>query len=260
MGRAGGRARAIPRERIPALDGGARRRRQSCGGAPRLRAMPPAPRRGTRGVSVTRNRVGLPRLLERPSARSPRGTGRTRSRHRRSRPTNPQRLAGVLGAPRSLAGASRQPRRSVAVLPWPGRRRVRTRGGKLGGARPRRTRSTSSAPPGVTCARQVAVGQAPTSVAVGDGAVWAANGTRHGLPHRSALGDGTADDLGRRQPGAGSPSATAASGSQTTATTRSPGSTPRRTPSCGRSTSARGRPPSPTATARSGSRTATTAP
>ena len=64
-GRAGDRPRAVSRDRIPAPDGGAHRRRQSRGGAPGVRAVPTAARGGARGLPVARDRVDLP-----PPARS----------------------------------------------------------------------------------------------------------------------------------------------------------------------------------------------
>ena len=79
-----GRSLAVPRDGLPAADGGPRRRRQPGRGVARVRALPPAPRRRARRLPVAGDRVDLPRTpggtpaLGSSDAAGRRAVGRTR--------------------------------------------------------------------------------------------------------------------------------------------------------------------------------------
>ena len=106
----------------------------------------------------------------------------------------------------------------------------------------------------------VATGNGPTAIAVGFGDLWVTRQLReHGHASRPG-GRGRGDDSCRPRSRARSPSARMPSGSPTASTTRSSGSTPRRTRSSTRSRSAALRAASPSGRAPCGSRTGMTAP
>ena len=260
-GPAGRAARAIPRERISALSTGRRTsppaivRRRS---GPTNDAAGSSPRNSGRNPS-TPNRVCLPPAARTTIRRGAGGTGERAARHGHPQPTNPQRLRGCPRRPAPLAGASRQPRRSSHVLPWPGRRgwqpgaearrrwpaansvdfvgasgsqRDRRRPGADVGSRSvpdrlddeRASDTVSQIDPRSRTTRSSSAGAgSPAGIAVGDGGARVAN-----------HGDDTVSWINPRD------------------------AAPVRADRL--QSSARGPPPSPTATARSGSRTATTVP
>ena len=148
MGRADDRARAVPRDGIPAADGGARRRRQPRRGAPRVRALPTAPRGGARRLPVTRDRVDLPRPAR---SAAPRAAATTRcrrpetrsiSRTSESRPAGTETHRGPAESPQAAPGRlgcgacasqppSPRPCCSRAEAPAPRPRRLRRLGRDL---------------------------------------------------------------------------------------------------------------------------------
>ena len=257
LGRAGDRARAISREGISASDGGARCRRQPGGGAPGVRAMPPAPRRRARRLPVARDRVGLPRAARTASDAAPAAPASGR-RHPQTRTARQEPRRARATSPEDRDRRSR--RRSE--LPWPVAAFVATRGGATHAARSRQN---------AVGLHRRARGQGERSGPGRPGADVGRGRRRLRLDDERAGGHGLSRSIlarrryGRRSPSAparaGSPSATAASGSRTTTTTTVSWINPQTNAVVsGRSTSAQGRPPSPTATARSGSPTPTTAP
>jgi hypothetical protein len=130
VGRAGGRARAVSRERLPAPDGGARRRRQPGGGAPGLRALSTAPRRRARRVPVAGDRLDLSRPA-RGSVGPARSTARARSsaNGRRSPETKPREAPGSRRGRRCRHGRDRRGRKTPSrrSTPRPGTGSARRR-------------------------------------------------------------------------------------------------------------------------------------
>ena len=180
MGRAGDRARAVSRERIPTPDGGARRRRQPRGGAPRVRTVPTAPRRGARRLPVPGDRVDLPRAprsgrLRRRELRDPEAAPTETGDHERAAlqtGVDGQSSLHGRGAIVALAaGACSRPRLVTLVL-------AVGRGGSSGGSgvasASRVSARTRSRP---STRRSAPVGSAPleaspSAIAYGEGSVW----------------------------------------------------------------------------------------
>ena len=107
--RGAGRPRAVPRDRLPAADGGAHRRRQPRGGAPGVRAVPTAAR-GRLGPTVTRDRSIYPRAPQRifPGT-SPERTPEGESSRRSSRSGRKGRASEKCGGSASSSSARRAP-------------------------------------------------------------------------------------------------------------------------------------------------------
>ena len=224
VGRAGDRACAVSRSRVPASDGGACRRRQSSGGAPGVRAVPAAARGGARRLPVARDRVDLPRPPRSAAAPRPSGGVSRAAEPTGEHPSAIQRGTGRRRPPRVAGGGSCRARL----------RRDRDRG-------QRRSRRSC-------CSRgRSRPGGAPASPPTRSGSSTRARAARAA---RSRSG---------RSPSARRRRRAARSGSRTPTGTASRGSTPRRRPSSRRSRSATARAGSRSAAAPSGWPTASTA-
>ena len=190
MGRADDRARAVSRDRIPASDGRARRRRQSGGGAPRLRAVPAAAGGRARRLPVARDRVDLPWPAR--SACCPRGGGaaaRGATACRAALPVVPE------AEPDGHRHASLRPDRPADAraagsgCSWPGAVVLAASAATVLAV----TGDTSQAPGGNEVAAigastgqhlsYTGVGTTPGNVVFGDGGVWVLNADDRTITH-----------------------------------------------------------------------------
>ena len=251
MGRADDRARAVSRDRIPASDGGARRRRQPGGGAPGVRAVPTAARGGARRLPVARDRVDLPRPSR--SACLPRSSGGVGPRSHR-----PTQHLSASPESRPSAVASRAPTR-VRRQATPGRARLRRdrdrsrdgRDGRAAHARESRhrrppasppTRSGSSVPATAARAGRSRWGRRRARSRPGDGSIWVANVDAHSVSRVDPVKQVVIQTIQVGNGPAGIAFGGGSSGSRTASTGRSRGSTRRRTRSSSGSRSGTGPP------------------